>query len=426
MKLLDRVLALGNLVGLAEMAYIESDCDLNILTWNAGAIQLFGYSEHDAMETTMDKLVPISKHELIECNCPKKITTNINNDSGEKVWYDFFISPIVSLKGHRLGVSVLVKDISQDIKKNTDLIEYRNQLQQIYEFAPIGIFKADMKGNFTLANSEFAWMLGYDSTRILIKKGKRNFFDIFTDKEKREEFKDYLKESEEVNKFRCQLTKSNGTSLWTLSFAKLVHDGNGQASFNGFAIDITDTIRAENGLKEANKKLSLLSVQDGLTKIPNRRKFDDFLSMEWARHFRDKNELAIIICDIDFFKYYNDTYGHQQGDDCLIKVASAIKNSVFRPGDLAARYGGEEFSVVLPQTNGQGALKVAENINKAVEQLKIIHKSSSVNEYVTLSVGASSVIPTGEISFEDLLAKADEALYEAKETGRNKAIYKPF
>ena len=302
MKLFDRVLALGNLVGLAEMAYIEADCDLNILTWNAGAVKLFGYSEQEAMSRTMDMLVPINKDELLKCVKPEEITKSILNKNGEKIWYDFFITPIVSLKGETLGVSLLVKDISKEIQMDSDLSEYRKQLQQIYEFAPVGIYKADFEGNFTLANSEFAWMLGYDSINVLIKKNKKNFFSMFTDKEKANEFRYSLKETDQVNRFRCQLNKKNGSSLWTLSYAKLVRDKeNRDAGFNGFSIDISETIRAENALKEANEKLMLLSVQDGLTKIPNRRKFDDFLLNEWARHNRDKNEIAVIICDIDFF-----------------------------------------------------------------------------------------------------------------------------
>ncbi len=132
------------------------------------------------------------------------------------------------------------------------------------------------------------------------------------------------------------------------------------------------------------------------------------------------------MCDIDFFKFYNDSYGHQEGDDCLIKVAEAIQNSVFRSSDLAARYGGEEFAVILPQTDAKGALMVAQNLNKCIENLRLEHKSSKIADYVTLSVGASSIIPNKDISFEDLLQKADEALYDAKDTGRNKAIYKPF
>jgi len=425
MKLLDRVLALGNLVGHAEMAYMESDSELNILSWNAGAEKLFGYSEREAMSKTMDKLVPINKNDLLKCSESEKITKSLITGDNDKIWYDFFITPIVNLKGIKKGVSILVKDISKEIQKDTDLSKYRKQLQQIYEFAPVGIYKADLEGNFTLANSEFAWMLGYDSINVLIKN--KNFYHMFTDNDKAKEFKYYLKETDEVNRFRCQLNKKNGSSLWTLSYAKLVFDKESRvAGFNGFSIDISETIRAEHALQEANEKLMLLSVQDGLTKIPNRRKFDEFLSNEWARHTRDKTEITVIICDIDFFKYYNDTYGHQEGDECLIKVANAIKNSVFRPADLAARYGGEEFSVVLPQTDSIGALKVAENLNQCIAKLQLPHKSSQVADYVTLSVGASSAIPDGDLSLEDLLLKADEALYEAKETGRNKAVYKPI
>ncbi|MCD4741038.1 MAG: diguanylate cyclase [Desulfobacteraceae bacterium] len=427
MKLLDRVLALSSLVGLAEMAYIEADKHLNVLTWNHGAITLFNCSEQEAISKKLDMLVPIDKKKLLECPNSEKITKSIIDDNGYKLWYDFLITPIISIKGEKLGVSILVKDISKEIQKNSDLGEYRKQLQEIYEFAPIGIYKADMEGKFTLANSQFAWMLGYDSIELLIKKSSKNFYNMFADKKKAEKFKYYLKETELVNRFRCQLLKKNGSSLWTLSYAKLVYDKKSKVTgFNGFAIDISETIHAENSLKNANEKLTLLAVQDGLTKIPNRRKFDEFLANEWARHKRDRNELSVIMCDIDFFKFYNDTYGHQEGDNCLVQVAKAIKNSIFRPADLAARYGGEEFSVVLPQTDSNGALKVAENLNKCVEHLKLPHKSSKAADYVTLSVGASSTIPDSNVSFEDLLLRADEALYEAKKTGRNKAVYKSF
>ncbi|MCP3900485.1 MAG: diguanylate cyclase [Desulfobacteraceae bacterium] len=427
MKLLNRVLALGNLINLAEMAYIEADLDLNVITWNSGASKLFNYSEQESTSMSLDKLIHIKRTELIEYDEPKIITKTIIDKNGEKIWYDFYVSPITDSQYEKAGVSILVKDISKEIQKNTDLENYREQLQKIYEYAPIGIYKADMDGELILANSELAWMLGFDSTEILINKKTMNLFNIFASNMKAKEFEEYLKETDEVNRFRCQLNKKNGATLWTSLYAKIVRDKDDRVvAFNGFVIDISETIRIENALKKANEKLTLLSVQDGLTKIPNRRKFDDFLSIEWERHQREKNELTVIICDIDFFKFYNDTYGHQEGDDCLIKVAKAIKNTIFRPADLAARYGGEEFAVILPQTNAAGALKVAENLNQCIENLRLEHKSSKVAEYVTLSVGASSTIPNSDTSFEALLQKADEALYEAKDTGRNKAVYKPF
>ncbi len=427
MKLLNRVLALGNLINLAEMAYIEADLDLNVITWNSGASKLFNHSEQESTSISLDKLIHINRTELLEYDEPKIITKTIIDKNGEKIWYDFYVSPITDSQYEKAGVSILVKDVSKEVQKNTDLENYREQLQKIYEYAPVGIYKADMDGELILANSELAWMLGFDSTEILINNKTMNIFNIFASNIKAQEFEEYLKETDEVNRFRCQLNKKNGAALWTLLYAKIVRDIDYRVvAFNGFVIDISETIRAENALKKANEKLTLLSVQDGLTKIPNRRKFDDFLSIEWERHQREKNELTVIICDIDFFKFYNDTYGHQEGDDCLIKVAKAIKNTIFRPADLAARYGGEEFAVVLPQTNADGALKVAENLNKCIENLRLEHTSSKIAEYVTLSVGASSTIPNSDTSFEDLLQKADEALYEAKDTGRNKAVYKPF
>jgi diguanylate cyclase (GGDEF)-like protein len=137
---------------------------------------------------------------------------------------------------------------------------------------------------------------------------------------------------------------------------------------------------------------------------------------------RDRTPLSLILCDIDFFKPYNDTYGHQAGDECLKQVAVAIQKVSKRPLDFVARYGGEEFAVILPNTNIEGALLVAEAIKQAIANLAIPHKSSLVNDYVTLSLGVISMIPTAEQSLGTLIAHADKALYAAKKQGRNRAI----
>ena len=141
---------------------------------------------------------------------------------------------------------------------------------------------------------------------------------------------------------------------------------------------------------------------------------------------RETKPLSLILCDIDYFKRFNDTYGHQAGDACLQQVAGAISRVLKRPADLAARYGGEEFAVILPNINASGAVHVADAIHKEVQQLLVPHATSSVSEYVTLSVGVSSTIPQKEFSPEALIAVADKALYEAKEQGRNCVIMKPF
>ncbi|MEY3866459.1 MAG: hypothetical protein RLZZ338_350 [Cyanobacteriota bacterium] len=181
--------------------------------------------------------------------------------------------------------------------------------------------------------------------------------------------------------------------------------------------------QAEDLLKKANQELERLATFDWLTQIPNRRCFDEYLFQEWRRMAREEKPLSLIFCDVDYFKLYNDHYGHQEGDDCLQQVAQALRRAVQRPGDLVARYGGEEFAVILPNTEGENAVIVAETIRDEIKKLQIIHAYSNVSEYVTLSLGVSCLIPSQTYSPEPLVTFADQALYEAKKQGRDRVIY---
>ncbi len=175
-------------------------------------------------------------------------------------------------------------------------------------------------------------------------------------------------------------------------------------------------------LQRANQELARLAILDGLTKIANRRRFDDYLMREWERHLQEQQSLALILIDIDYFKRYNDHYGHQGGDECLIRVAQTLAQVPQYPHDLVARYGGEEFAAILPNTNINGALIVAESIRQAIAALAIPHAQSEVKEYVTLSLGVAAIIPTLDQQPEELIAQADQALYRAKHQGRDRAI----
>ncbi|MDJ0555865.1 MAG: diguanylate cyclase [Microcoleaceae cyanobacterium MO_207.B10] len=177
--------------------------------------------------------------------------------------------------------------------------------------------------------------------------------------------------------------------------------------------------KAENTLKQANHKLRLLATFDGLTQVANRRRFDEYFDQEWRRMKRENLPLSLILCDVDYFKLYNDTYGHQAGDDCLKKIANTISKVVNRSGDLVARYGGEEFAIILPNTDTEGAFTVAENILLEVQKLKIIHSKSPINKFVTISLGVSTMIPKPETSIAELISLADQALYHAKSQNRN-------
>jgi diguanylate cyclase (GGDEF)-like protein len=174
-----------------------------------------------------------------------------------------------------------------------------------------------------------------------------------------------------------------------------------------------------------NKQLERLAHSDALTGLANRRRFNEYLEQEWQNLCRREKPLALILCDVDFFKLYNDAYGHQAGDECLKQVAHALQASVKRSTDVAARYGGEEMAVVLPNTDRVGAMALAEAIRNNVRDLKLQHVGSKVSEYVTLSLGVACQIPTRWVSSEILIADADAALYEAKRTGRDRTVLSP-
>lgn len=172
-------------------------------------------------------------------------------------------------------------------------------------------------------------------------------------------------------------------------------------------------------LKRYRDSLKTLSMMDGLTGIPNRRQFDQALENEWRRARRNQAPLALLMMDIDFFKAFNDHYGHLAGDDCLRQLAKGLADILRRPADLVARYGGEEFVALLPETNTEGALDAAVRIQAKLKQLNIPHAHSSVANCVTLSIGVASVIPTDTLTVVDLIKSADDCLYAAKKSGRN-------
>jgi diguanylate cyclase (GGDEF)-like protein len=173
-------------------------------------------------------------------------------------------------------------------------------------------------------------------------------------------------------------------------------------------------------LEHTNQVLQRLASLDGLTQIANRRFFDEYLEQEWRRMMREQGTLSIILFDIDFFKTYNDTYGHQAGDDCLQQIARAAVQAVKHSANLVARYGGEEFAVVLPNTELPEAFQVAENIRSAVKALAISHANSSVSQFVTLTLGIATSLLGEYSSPVELIAAADQDLYRAKAAGRDR------
>lgn len=184
-------------------------------------------------------------------------------------------------------------------------------------------------------------------------------------------------------------------------------------------------VRNHIELKLARDKLMKLSMIDGLTSIPNRRQFDRNVHREWQRGIRRQETMSIMLMDIDYFKQYNDRYGHLKGDDCLKQVASMLSGQMQRTTDMVARYGGEEFVCVLPETDEDGAKVVAEMILQQMPKMDIEHLDSKVASCVTISIGIATRMPSHDYNIVDFIADADKALYQAKQQGRNRYIVSP-
>lgn len=207
-----------------------------------------------------------------------------------------------------------------------------------------------------------------------------------------------------------------GTRLYLAIDAGPIYDESGRL------VAVVETLRDMTAQKQAQDELQRLATRDGLTSVANRRSFDDTLNTEWRRASRESRALSLLMIDVDYFKRYNDSYGHQGGDECLRRVAAAMSGVIKRASDAVARYGGEEFAILLPATEPEGALLVAERIRAAVEALALPHSGSDIAGHVTVSIGVASVPATHSGLPARLVAAADAALYRAKREGRNRAV----
>jgi diguanylate cyclase (GGDEF)-like protein/PAS domain S-box-containing protein len=216
------------------------------------------------------------------------------------------------------------------------------------------------------------------------------------------------------------LTK-DGNYVWIRDVVHVARDENGDVeALIGFMFDISERKETEQKLLDLQKELEELSFKDGLTGVSNRRMLDSVLEQEWVRARREQQALSLLLVDIDFFKQYNDFYGHMQGDDCLIQVAQVLSDAATRSRDFFARFGGEEFVMVLPETDADAAQKVAERCQKLIFKQQIPHEQSEVSQILTISIGSGTIVPTHNDELRDFLDNIDRALYQAKQAGRNR------
>ncbi|MCF7822333.1 MAG: diguanylate cyclase [Mariprofundaceae bacterium] len=306
--------------------------------------------------------------------------------------------------------------------QNEELLESEIKFKTLFTNSPDPTWIVDENNVFILCNDAAFKILGYESIEALLSRHPSEVSPEFqpdgqSSLNKANEMMACARR-EGIHRFEWEHRRSNGTCFpveVTLSSIKI----KGKNCLYCTWRDISERKTIEKKLQNLNQKLELLSLHDGLTDIANRRMFDSRQLLEWGRSMREKQPLSLIMIDIDYFKQYNDTYGHLPGDECLIMVAKALSEVSKRAMDLCARYGGEEFALLLPNTNLMQAINLAEECREKIYQLKIPHKSSSVCDVVTISAGVASITPDKDVPIPSLAKAADEALYLAKHQGRN-------
>ena len=275
------------------------------------------------------------------------------------------------------------------------------------------VYITDMEHKIIFVNNAFCETYGYKMEEIMGEEGKILWGDMEVADG---EVESIIGDPEDGGRMEISHRRKDGTTFPVLISKSIVKNDKGEG------VSIVRVTRDITEIKGLEDELRSLTLTDALSGIANRRKLDLFFDREWASAVRNNSIISLMMIDIDFFKLFNDTYGHQAGDDCLKVVAKTIDSILKRPGDIVVRYGGEEFAVVMPGTEKEGALIMGEKLRVAIEELNIEHNSSEKG-VVTVSVGASSLTPGKDDSPKDLFSAADKALYQSKEDGRNRVNF---
>ncbi|MFH2123738.1 MAG: diguanylate cyclase [Pseudomonadota bacterium] len=314
----------------------------------------------------------------------------------------------------------LARSIMENRTTAAELADRERLWRTIINTSPDGITIASLDGIILQVSSRVSAMFGYDSVDEIIGRNIFDFFDPAWHARANIMIGELVKGTHAGAVEFLMIRKDGGTFFIEIN-AEILRDDNGNPRALFFIErDITERKQAEELLDEYNQKLAALSITDGLTGIANRRHFDETLVQEYSRCARSGVKLSLILLDIDYFKAFNDTYGHIKGDECLRQIGKVIAGCAHRATDLAARYGGEEFACILPETDLNGAVSMAENIRQSIYALAIPHQGSKVADSVTASLGVLTVNCTVRQSIEDILSLVDAMLYRAKSSGRNR------
>ena len=315
--------------------------------------------------------------------------------------------------------ALLENEISTHKKNLEALAESEKKYRFLFDHAPDCISVIDSEGIIRECNLINTDLLGTTKNEII---GSHIIKYMSSDTKYLFDQKFPVLKKEGHLETEAELINKNGEIIPVWRKINAVYE-NGE--FSGALVytrDITERKKIETKLKTANERLKQLANIDGLTRLANRRSFDKRLSDEWKRQQRQKSLLSVIICDVDHFKLYNDTYGHLAGDEALKAVSAVLQKSAGRSSDLVARFGGEEFAVILPDTDINTAVSISEKIREKVHNLAIEHSKSVTDRFLSVSIGAACTVPDRESEIKSLLDTADRALYRAKKEGRNRVV----
>lgn len=336
------------------------------------------------------------------------------------------LSLYLLLIGILLILILVTHQLSQLKNKAYLTSHFDHQLyKEIVENAEEGIWILDPSLNIVYVNAKLSEILSMTSEELLAKNALELCFSETCSLMLQESLAP-LKAEKSVNLDLC-LVDTQTKPFWFYVNSTLIDFyGQGDRHILGLLTDITERKQIEEDLKAANERLTHQANFDELTQIANRRYFNLYAIRTWKKAIHAQQSLSLVLADIDFFKKYNDHYGHLQGDICLFQVAQVISAATQREDDLAARYGGEEFVLLFPNTMEQGVRQIIEKLQHNLNLLQLEHKMSPVKPVITLSLGVVAGIPHENITLEQALNLADEALYEAKSKGRNQYVLWDF
>jgi diguanylate cyclase (GGDEF)-like protein/PAS domain S-box-containing protein len=335
-------------------------------------------------------------------------------------WHERMMATLVDITSSEQAKAALHRSTRKLRQAASLLVANEKRYRGLFENTGTATILVEKNLRISMANSKFCEMTGFSKDDITRKKRLSEFIERTNlYRIRRFHAKQKAKGLALPAEYECLIVdRQKKLKHVVMKIYNQPGQGNSIISF----FDITERKEAEAALQKAHEKLRIVAEMDELTQVANRRQFNEKLNREWNRHKREGLPLSLIMCDVDCFKLYNDNYGHQNGDRCLRSIADAIKQIVKRSIDVVARYGGEEFIVIMPNTDVDGAMHVADNMRVMIEKLKIPNKASTVSAYITLSLGVSTMIPTSAQSSDALIKDADDALYEAKRLGRNQTI----